>query len=206
MLKSDPSSALSPSWRSRIAAELQPARLLPALTMGTITGLMEIVLSVSFAALIFSGSLAPFVADGIGLALLGAAVSGTLVALLSSQPGILGGNQDTPAAILVVMATAMAHTLPPESTLVTVLATIALTTLLTGLFQVALGYFKLGSLVRFLPYPVVGGFLAGTGWLLATGAINLMVDFDPLAQPAALFQADVLLRWVPGLLFAGLLL
>ncbi len=29
-----------------------------------------------------------------------------------------------------------------------------------------LGFFRLGRLVRYVPYPVIGGFLAGTGWLL----------------------------------------
>ena len=45
------------------------------------------------------------------------------------------------------------------------MAAISLTTLLTGLVFWLLGHFRLGGLVRFLPYPVVGGFLAGTGWL-----------------------------------------
>ena len=30
----------------------------------------------------------------------------------------------------------------------------------------------MGKLIRFVPYPVVGGFLAGTGWLLFKGGID----------------------------------
>ena len=44
-------------------------------------------------------------------------------------------------------------------------------TVLCGAVFFALGKFKLGNLVRFVPYPVVGGFLAGTGWLLLKGGI-----------------------------------
>jgi SulP family sulfate permease len=87
-----------------------------------------------------------------------------------------------------------------------VLVAIAATTLLTGAFFLVLGFLKLGELVRFIPYPVVGGFLAGTGWLLVKGSFGVMADF-PLAisNTAALLQPDQLILWVPGTLF-GLLL
>ena len=58
----------------------------------------------------------------------------------------------------------------------TVTLLIVSTTLLTGLLLLTLGYFKLGGIVRFLPYPVIGGFLAGSGWLLVQGGIGLMAD------------------------------
>ena len=70
--------------------------------------------------------------------------------------------------------------------LTTVLVAIAATTLLTGLFFLALGFFRLGGLVRFVPYPVVGGFLAGTGWLLAQGSFGVMAGFPlTLQRPGA---------------------
>jgi SulP family sulfate permease len=81
------------------------------------------------------------------------------------------------------------------------------TSVLTGLLFILMGQFKLGSLVRFLPYPVIGGFLAGTGWLLVTGGIGVMSDVSSsFSDPGALFQADLLLRWVPGLLLALIML
>src|SRR5262249_55427972 len=51
----------------------------------------------------------------------------------------------------------------------------------------------------FLPYPVAGGFLAGTGWPLIRGAITLMTD-APMS--VGLLEPAMLLRWLPGLLFA----
>ncbi len=44
-------------------------------------------------------------------------------------------------------------------------------TVLTGITFLAIGTFKRGNLIRFVPYPVVGGFLAGTGWLLLKGGV-----------------------------------
>src|SRR5690606_14323838 len=87
----------------------------------------------------------------------------------------------------------------------TVVATMALASLLTGLLFLLLGTFRLGNLIRYIPYPVIGGFLAGTGWLLFQGGMGVLVDVS-LAEPLALFRPGVWLRWVPGLAVALLLL
>lgn len=200
----------SPAHRAhgRIQNQFEPQRLLSALTIGLIVGLLEIFLTLSFAALIYTGPLAAFVASGVAFGLLGAALCGILVAAFTSLPGTVGGNQDTPAAIMAIMVAGIVAALPAgvsEQTLfATVALTIALTTMLTGLCFFLLGAFSLGSLVRYLPYPVVGGFLAGTGWLLLTGAVGLATN-APLTW-ASLAQPEMLVRWLPGLLLSLLLL
>ncbi|MCB9006600.1 MAG: cyclic nucleotide-binding domain-containing protein [Ardenticatenaceae bacterium] len=189
----------------KIKGELSPKFLLPTLMAGSIVALFEIVLAVSFAALIFAGPLAPFVASGIGLALFGTVVMAVVTTLLVSLPGTISGNQDAPAAVLAVIAAAIAGrvTADAESVFVTVVTAVALTTLCTGLIFLGLGTFKAGRWVRFLPFPVTGGFLGGTGWLLLAGSLSLMTDL-PVAVPgmAILLQPDVLVRWLPGLFVA----
>jgi len=194
-----------------ISAELNPRRLLPTVTSGLIVGLLEVVMSLSFAALIFSGDLSGFLANGVGLVLFSGIIFGVMVALFSSFPGTVGGNQGVPAAILAVVAASIAMTMPDGSTadeiFITTIAAIALTTITTGLFFLGLGQFKLAGLIRFLPYPVVGGFLAGTGWLLVTGSIGLMTGSKvSLAGVPQLFTPEVLAHWLPGLGFALLIL
>jgi SulP family sulfate permease len=39
----------------------------------------------------------------------------------------------------------------------------AVTTLATGLAFLVMGYFGMGEIARFMPFPVIGGLLAGTG-------------------------------------------
>lgn len=191
--------------------EFHPHRLLPSLTAGLVGGTISVILAMSFGALIFSGRLSNHVADGIGLTLFGAFAFGIVVALTSSFPGSLAGPQDSPAAILALVAAAISRSMPASATgeaaFYTVVAAIALTSVLTGAFFLALGRFKLGSLVRFVPYPVVGGFLAGTGWLLVQGAMGVMTG-APLSssQLPQLFQPDMLVQWLPGMIFAVLLL
>jgi SulP family sulfate permease len=101
--------------------------------------------------------------------------------------------------------------LPPTTSAIelwmTALATIALTSLLTGAFLLLLGWLRLGKLVRSMPNAVIGGFIASTGWLLVKGAFKLMTDRPlELAQLSVLLQAHVLMQWLPGLLLALYLL
>ena len=191
--------------------EFQPKKLIPSLTAGLIVGITDVSVEISLAALIFSGVLAPFVAHGIGFILFGAFTILLLGALTSSIPGTMTIPQDTPAAILALIAAGIAGNMSAASTLdetfTTAVAAIILTSLLAGLTFLVFGRFKLSGFARFIPYPVVGGFLAGTGWLLAKGAFSVMTDMPlTLDNFALLFQTDILIHWLPGLIFALTLL
>lgn len=191
--------------------EFQPRLLLPALVAGLVVGSSSIFYHISLAALIFSGALSPFVSNGIGLILFGSAVLGIVVAVFSSLPGMIAAVQDSPAAIFAVVTAAMVASMPagasPEQIYLTVVAALSLTSILTGLLFFLLGRFRLSSFVRFVPYPVVGGFLAGTGWLLVKGALRVMTDLPlHISDVPALFQLNMLVRWLPGAVFAGALI
>jgi len=47
---------------------------------------------------------------------------------------------------------------------------IGLSAALTGLFLCGLGLARAGGVIRFLPYPVIGGFLGATGFLMVAGS------------------------------------
>ncbi len=193
-----------------LSREFQLRRLVPNLTAGLVAGALVLVVELSFAVLIFSGSLANHVADGIGLVLFGAVIMGIVVALTSSFPGAQAGPQDTSAAILALMATSITQSMPAtaasDAVFFTVVAAIALTSVLTGILFLTLGRFKLGNLVRYIPYPVIGGFLAGTGWLIVVGALGAMTGTPfTFSTVGVLFQSDMIVRWLPGVLLAGLL-
>ena len=196
---------------SEVVEDLKTERLLPGFTSGLVVGVIEVIIAISFAALIFAGDLSTFVPAGIGLALVGTFISSIVVALLTTLPGTVSGIQDAPAAILAVMSASILASMPAnataQDTFITVVAVIALTTILCGLFMLGIGYFNLGGLVRFLPYPVVGGFLAGTGWLLVTGSITMMTGIAPTVSGLlSLLQPEVLQLWLPGLVLAILMM
>ena len=186
------------------------AHFFPGITAGLVNGILIIIFQSAYAALIFSGDLAGFVAKGMGLMLFGAFVMGLTVAITSSFYSTVTAPQDAPTAIMALIAANIAATMAavasPDAVFFTVVSAIAITSLLTGLFLLLLGWFRLGNMIRFIPYPVVGGFLAGTGWILVKGAIRIMGGIAPrFDHLSTLFQSSVFIKWLPGVIFAILL-
>ena len=71
---------------------------------------------------------------------------------------------------------------------------------LTGLAMLALGYFGLGNIIRFIPYSVMGGFLAATGYLLGS------TQSKEYAEPEWYIDIWLTIVWVAFLLvFLGTL-
>jgi SulP family sulfate permease len=201
---------------------------LAQLAAGLIIGAVEVVLAVAFAALVFAGATPSRLGDGIGLYLVAAALTLGFLAWRAGERGVVGSVQDAATAVLSILAlstatkainimricqTASVGRCETPDVFLTVVAATLVVTLSCGVIFLVLGTFRLGNLVRFIPYPVVGGFLAGTGWLLFKGGIyiasgveltfrtlrGLRVGFELLVSPVTLK------RWVPALAF-GLIL
>ena len=118
--------------RERSAAD----RRLAGITAGLVIAIIDIAVEISLAALVFSGALAGFVANGIGYFLFGALVLCIVVSLTSSFRGMVTLPQDSPAAILGVMAASIAGGMPPSASpddaFVTVVVAIVVTSLSAG--------------------------------------------------------------------------
>jgi sulfate permease, SulP family len=189
----------------------QLSQILPDLLVGLTTGAVGVLFDLSFAALIFSDRLSQHLAVGVGLVLLSAAITRTMTALMSSYPGVVADLGTVPTAILAWSTGAIAKQLPVDASatelLITIVVTIALTTFLTGAFLFLLGILRVGEMVRLVPQPVVGGFVASTGWLLVKGGLKVMtgisLNFNSLI---ALAHPDQLIRWLPGLILSIYLL
>ena len=192
--------------KQKILEELEPSRFIPNLMAGFVAGIIVVIVSISLATLIFSGELEIYLSDGIGLILYTGIIVTGLVSLFSSYPGIIAYPQERVAPILAVIATyiltRMSGQAEIEVIFLTVVAAITVASLTNGIFLSALGFFKLGGLIRFIPYPVIGGFLAGTGWLLVRGSIGVMTGIHvSMEEIPHLFEAAVLLKWGLGVLF-----
>lgn len=191
---------------------LKTDKLLPGIVAGCVAGLIATLTDIiPMAAFVFSGALEPYVATGIGINLFSSAIIGLVIALRSSFKGIIAFPVAEEMATLAVILSAVARQIPSSATadevMLTIIAAIALTSLLVGLFLWGVGHLRLGELIRFLPYPVVGGYLAGLGCLLSLGGLQVMADVGTIAQLPLLLQPDLLLKWIPGVAFAiGLLL
>ena len=189
--------------------DLRPQKLLPILTVSLISGLVVTTYMVSFGSLIFSGDLSAYLSTGIGYLLMGVVLIGTIEALLSGTPGMVAIPTIASAVILAAMGANIAQQLSttPQAIYPTVIAAIVLGSLLTGGAFLLLGWFRLGNLIRYIPYPVIGGFLAGTGWLVLTGALKTMNGIPlTFANLGGFVQSGALVRWVPGAIFGVILL
>ena len=176
------------------------------ISAGLVVGVLVVFLQISLAALIFSAELNSYFGAGIGILLLGALVSMSIAIWFSEFNISINVPQDVPAAILAVMAA----TLVTQSgsgasieTFATVVIVMGTSTILTGILLWWLGHMNLGRLVRYLPYPVIGGFMAGTGWLLFNGGIGVLNDGG---INSGLLNVDSMLLWVPALLLASIML
>ncbi len=186
-------------------------RAVATVLAGLLAGILTALFAVSYASLIFSGDLAPFVSRGISIMLLGSAVSLTVSSLLKLMPGSALVPQDTPVAIMAAMAASvMAATpgpMPADQAFHTVITTMMMTTLVAAGTFLLVARLRLARFIRIIPYPVVGGFLAGVGWLMTTGAVTMMAGFRPTAgQVPLFFTLPVVLKWLPGLAFGIVIL
>lgn len=185
----------------------QPRDIGPNLFAGFISGLMTLIASISYATLIFSGTLSGMLNLGIASALVSAVIIGFVVSCRSSSPFVIAGPDANFSAIVALMAASIAAHMneahDPAAFYSTLWAALCLSTASTGIFLYILGRFNMGRWIRFIPYPVIGGFLAGTGWLLISGSFSVMVGL-PLS-PARLLQYDQFIHWLPGVVLALLL-
>lgn len=167
-----------------------------ALFAAAILGAMAVTFALSLAAMIYSGPLAPFLSQGIGLTLLGAAVMAVVGPLTLSYRGTLIQPQDVSTILLSLSAGAIAAqpAISAEAAFSTVVALVGVTSIATGLTAYTMGVLKLGYLVRFVPFPVVSGFLAASGVLLVRGAFGMVAPGAGFADLMSLWPL-----WLPWL-------
>ncbi|GMB79346.1 SulP family inorganic anion transporter [Shinella zoogloeoides] len=179
---------------------------LHAAMFGLIAGVDGLGTGVAFAALIFSGALAEGFAAGVSVMLLSSVLLAAYISLRSRYPASVAQVQETTIAILasaITVATAAMGAAGSGEKVATAFAVLASSTLATGILFYLSGQFRLGALVRFLPYPVVAGFLAGSGWLLLEGALMMIGHADTtLGRLPSLDQSAVLGVLLPALAFA----
>ncbi len=211
-VSSDPIPEAQLNLRERMREEMKSQPLLPNLAAGLVMGIVSVTISTAFAALIFSGQLAGSISQGIGLMLAASIVTASLTAFFSSLKGVVVHLQESAVAILAVVSGTIVNQMPVSATgqekFITVVVAIGLSSLLTGGMFLLLGQFKLGNLIRFIPYPVVGGFLAASGLLLALGAISLLTGATAGGIPllSSFLEFGFWTRLLPGLVFAIILL
>ena len=176
--------------------------------IGAIAGMDNITAALAMGALMFSGPISEGMGLGVGVVLLGGALLALAIALRSMLPNSIALVQETTVAILAaaIMTMTLQTTGNNEVKIATAIGLIGASSVITGCLFWVVGQLKLGGLVRFLPYPVIAGFLAGSGWLLVDGAASMLTDQGlGMGFLEALKQTEVLWRVLPAIVLAGVM-
>ena len=151
---------------------------------------LTISFGLSYAVLIFAGPLSPYLPYGIAATFTATAIIATVIALGSSFPFAIGGPETSTAAVTGILSASLVEHIaaasPSAPLLAPVLMTLAGTTIVTGLALCGVGLTRVGRAIRYVPYPVIGGFLGATACLIVLGGIRVITDryvrFDNLGS------------------------
>ena len=161
---------------------------------GSAASVLTVTFGLSYALLIFAGPLSPYLSYGITATFVSSAVLAAIVALGSSLPFAVAAPDSSTAAVTGILAASLVERIEAANLstplLSPVLITLGLSTVLTGMVLCGLGLTRMGRAIRYVPYPVVGGFLGATGLLIVMGAIRVITDHP--------VQFTTLLRFTNG--------
>ncbi len=160
---------------------------------GLVGSVMSVAYGLSFAALIFAPPLNTWLAYGIAATFVTMAIGAAIVAASSSLPFAIAGPDPTTVAVTATLVSALmarfAADGAPDDLLAPVMIVMALAAALSGILLIGLGFARAGAAIRYIPYPVIGGFLGATGCLMVSGAVRVISDRaigSSLLEPAAL--------------------
>jgi sulfate permease, SulP family len=161
-----------------LSPKLQLRSALNDIVGGGAASVLTVTFGLSYSLLIFAGPLAPYLSYGVAATFIASAVLAAVIGLGSSLPFAVGGPESSTAAMTGILASSMVERItaanPSAPVLAPVLITLALTTVATGVLLCCFGLTRLGRAIRYVPYPVVGGFLGATAWLIVLGAIRVI--------------------------------
>jgi len=166
---------------------------------GSAASVLTVTFGLSYSLLIFGGPLAPYLSYGVAATFISSAVLAAIIALGSSIPFAIAGPESSTAAMTGILAASMVERMAAANPgaaplLATVIITLTLASILTGVVLCGFGMTRMGRAIRYVPYPVVGGFLGATGFLIILGAIRVITGHR--LQFATLDQfANALTLW-----------
>ena len=182
----------------RLRSEIPSSLSLPALSAGITSGLALLVAQVAFGTFIFSGALAPYSSQGVGLVLFGNFAACLLIALAGGYRGAIAGL--SPVLVLVMATIAATMKTDGEALFATTACALIIGAVATGMCCLLIARFRLANLLRFIPYPVAVGFVAGIGGAVCLAAISLM-GANPDWRAATLLEPAAVWTLLPGLAY-----
>ncbi len=149
---------------------------------GSLLALVNISVAVSVAALLFAQTDPRLMVPGIAVLLMGTLVTGLGGSLFSDHKAVICSPRNGLVPVFAVMVSSIYISFDSQYSIAaeaTIIAAIMVSTVVVGLFLLLLGRLKLGNLVRYIPYPVTGGFFAGIGYIFIQGGLTVAGGEQP---------------------------
>jgi sulfate permease, SulP family len=152
-----------------ILPELTPDRIMKDVVAGVMVGIVALPLAIAFA-----------IASGVSpeKGLISAVIGGFLVSFLGGSRVQIGGP--TGAFIVILYGIVQQYGING----------LMLATIMSGIILMIMGFAQFGSLIKFIPYPVIVGFTSGIAVIIFSGQIK-----DFLGLTIANVPADVIGKW-----------
>ena len=131
---------------------------------GITAGVVALPLALAFGIQAFGGIDSPSAASIGALAgLVGATMLGFFASLLGGTPSQISGPT---GPMTVITASLISGIWAAQQSFAAVIIGMSMAGLFCGLFQILFGVIKIGKYVRYIPYPVLSGFMSGIGVII----------------------------------------
>jgi len=155
----------------------QRSSLLGDLWGGLAAMLVALPSSIAFGVLVYSTLGSEYMGAGALAGILGAAALGLAAPIVGKTGGLISAPCAPAAAVLSSFVAGLlagdGQKIDPSN----ILPLMALTTFFSAGFQVVFGLIGGGRLIKYVPYPVISGYLSGVGVLIAVGQLPNFFSF-----------------------------
>jgi SulP family sulfate permease len=132
--------------------------------------------SIAFGVTIYSAIAPAHAALGALAGIIGATMIGLIASTLGGTDRLISAPCAPAAAVLSAFAIGLAADGVAQGNIILMLLMLGI---LAGLFQVLFGVVGIGRLIKYIPYPVVSGYLTGVGLIIIGSQIGKLVGTDP---------------------------
>ena len=128
--------------------------------------------AIAFGVTIYSAIAPNYAALGAIAGITGATIIGMVASVLGGTDRLISAPCAPAAAVLSAFGIELVHQGVPADTVILLLLMLGI---LAGLFQVLFGIVGIGRLIKYIPYPVVSGYLSGVGLIIIGSQLQKFV-------------------------------
>lgn len=158
---------------------MKPKLLLETLSASIVCGVVSVVFALADASILSGTELPEFFPVAVSIALISLTVLAAVVGVLSGMRFCIAGSQEITIVVLATMVVSVNSVMQvggaagEQERIATAIACLLSATVFVGCICALAGHYKLGRFIRYIPYPVIAGFLGGASLLLIKYAIEM---------------------------------